>query len=154
MKAQILLRTLAAAAALAASPLVLRPALAEGEAIHVMKTATCGCCAAWVDHLKEAGLTVTTTDMAQGELTQKKIEAGLTPELASCHTAEIEGYVVEGHVPAADIARLIEERPEAIGLAVPGMPAGSPGMDYGRSEPYEVLLVKKDGTTEIFATHE
>ena len=135
--------------------LLAAPALAEGEAIHVMKTEGCGCCEAWIDHLEAAGHAVTAENMAQGALTQEKIAAGLTPEHASCHTANVEGYIVEGHVPAADIARLLDERPEAIGLSVPGMPLGSPGMDFGDDrEPYEVLLVRADGSTEVFARYQ
>ena len=83
-----------------------------------------------------------------------KRQAGISDKLASCHTAKIDGYVIEGHVPAPDIKRLVAERPDAIGLTVPGMPIGSPGMEQGAEiEPYDVLLVKKDGTTEVFARH-
>jgi len=89
-----------------------------------------------------------------GALAELKREAGIGDKLASCHTAKFDGYVIEGHVPGTDIKRLIAERPEAVGLTVPGMPAGSPGMVQGADfEPYDVLLIKKDGTTEVFAKH-
>ena len=78
---------------------------------------------------------------------------GVPGELAGCHTAMVEGYVIEGHVPAADIKKLLKQRPEAKGLAVPGMPAGSPGMESVRSDPYDVLLIQKDGTTSVFSSY-
>lgn len=89
-----------------------------------------------------------------GALARLKQEAGIGDKLASCHTAKIDGYVIEGHVPGPDIKRLVAEHPDAIGLAVPGMPIGAPGMEHGADvQPYDVLLVKKDGTTELFAKH-
>lgn len=122
--------------------------------IEVFKSASCGCCGLWVKHMKQAGHEIKANDVASGILSKIKREAGLKPELQSCHTAKVGGYVIEGHVPAEDVARLLKEKPDAIGLAVPGMPLGSPGMDTGPDkEPYEVLLVKKDGSTEVFAKH-
>ncbi len=92
--------------------------------------------------------------MSHSRLDAIKAEARIPEKLASCHTAKIEGYVIEGHVPAEDIKRLLAERPKALGLVVPGMPIGSPGMEVGsRKEPYEVLLLKEDGSTEVFAKH-
>ena len=92
--------------------------------------------------------------MAAGQLTQFKVKHGITPDLASCHTARVAGYTIEGHVPVREINRLLAEKPDAIGLTVPGMPLGSPGMDYGsEKEPYDVLLIKKDGTTSVFAKY-
>lgn len=92
--------------------------------------------------------------MAAGQLAKLKADAGLAPDLQSCHTAKIGGYVVEGHVPASDIQRLLAEKPDAVGLTVPGMPMGSPGMEAGgEKEPYEVLLVRRDGTTEVFSRY-
>jgi hypothetical protein len=89
-----------------------------------------------------------------GALAQLKREAGIGDKLASCHTAKIDGYVIEGHVPGTDIKRLVADHPDALGLAVPGMPIGSPGMEQGAQfDSYDVLLVKKDGTTEVFASH-
>ena len=125
------------------------PALPE---MTVYKTPTCRCCSKWVDHVKAAGFTVKTID--RPDLSELKADMGVTKALSSCHTAKIDGYVVEGHVPSSDIKRLIAERPDATGLTVPGMPVGSPGMEHGAEfEPYDVLLIKKDGATEVFAKH-
>jgi hypothetical protein len=130
------------------------PAHAAGEAMSVLKTSGCGCCLAWVKRTTEAGFAVTARNVSMGELMKFKLDAGLKAELASCHTARIGGYVVEGHVPAGDIRRLLAERPDAIGLAGPGMPTGSPGMESGSEiEPYSVLLVRKDGSTAVFARY-
>ena len=122
--------------------------------IEVWKSATCECCGAWVKHLEANGFTVKVNAAEPGTLASLKRQAGIGDKLASCHTAMIDGYVIEGHVPGTDIKRLVAERPQAIGLAVPGMPVGSPGMEHGAEfEPYDVLLIKKDGTTETFARH-
>lgn len=127
---------------------------ASAQQIDVMKSPTCNCCTAWMDHLAANGFETKGRDLAAGQLARLKKEVGLDPKLHSCHTAMVEGYVIEGHVPAADVRRLLAERPDAIGLAVPGMPIGSPGMEAGdRKEPYDVLLVKRDGTTEVFTSH-
>ena len=105
-------------------------------------------------HLEANGFAVKVNAADPSMLDRIKRQAGIGEKLASCHTAKIDGYVVEGHVPAADIKRLIAERPDALGLTVPGMPVGSPGMEQGdETEPYDTLLVKKDGTAEIFARH-
>ncbi|MFO7993233.1 MAG: DUF411 domain-containing protein, partial [Marinobacter sp.] len=107
--------------------------------IHVYKSPTCGCCTDWVDHLKDNGFKVEVTET--NNLNPLKQDAGLPSSLASCHTAFIGDYVIEGHVPANDIHRLIAEAPKAKGLAVPGMPVGSPGMEMGdRKDPYQVLM--------------
>jgi hypothetical protein len=130
------------------------PAQAEPPEIAVAKTSACGCCVAWIEHLEAAGFSVRSENLPTGSLIQRKLALGVPQPMASCHTAEVGGYVVEGHVPAGDIRRLLEERPEARGLAVPGMPLGSPGMDQGsRSERYEVHLIRKDGTTEVFSAY-
>ena len=122
--------------------------------IEVWKSATCKCCGAWVKHLEANGFAVTVNDTDASALAALKRQAGVGDKLASCHTAKIDGYVVEGHVPSSDIKRLIAERPDATGLTVPGMPVGSPGMEQGAEfEPYDVLLIKKDGATEVFAKH-
>lgn len=122
--------------------------------LEVWKSPSCGCCAAWVKHMGNAGYAVTTQNVALDILAKIKQQAGLAPELQSCHTAKVGGYIIEGHVPAEDVKRLLEEKPDAIGLAVPGMPIGSPGMEMGsEKERYEVLLVKKDGSREVFAKH-
>ncbi|MGB6906542.1 MAG: DUF411 domain-containing protein [Methyloceanibacter sp.] len=132
------------------------PAAADSSTppIEVWKSATCECCVNWVKHLEANGFEVKVNGANSGTLAALKRQAGIPDKLASCHTAKIDGYVVEGHVPGPDIKRLVAERPEAVGLAVPGMPIGSPGMEQGAvTEPYDVLLVKKDGTTEVFAKH-
>lgn len=120
--------------------------------IHVYKSPTCGCCTDWVDHLKENGFKVEVTET--NNLNPIKIDAGLTPSLASCHTAFVGDYVIEGHVPANDIHRLIAEAPKVKGLSVPGMPAGSPGMEVGgRKDHYQVLMFNDSGQTKVFAEH-
>ncbi|KXS52925.1 MAG: hypothetical protein AWU57_2691 [Marinobacter sp. T13-3] len=120
--------------------------------IHVYKSPTCGCCTAWMDHLKENGFEVTATN--SNNMAQVKQEAGLIPALGSCHTAYVGDYVVEGHVPADDIKRLLSEAPMATGLSAPGMPAGSPGMEMGnRQDSYQVILFNNRGQTRVFAEH-
>jgi hypothetical protein len=124
------------------------------SSIEVWKSATCKCCGAWVKHLDANGFAVTVNEVDTSALAALKRQVGVGDQLASCHTAKIDGYVVEGHVPSSDIKRLIAERPDATGLTVPGMPVGSPGMEQGAEfEPYDVLLIKKDGATEVFAKH-
>lgn len=124
------------------------------QTIEVFKSASCGCCTLWLRHLVRSGFSPKWKDLSSAELTRIKTDAGLPSDLQSCHTARIGGYVVEGHVPAADIRRLLAERPDAVGLSVPGMPIGSPGMEAGNErEPYDVLLVRRDGTTEVFSSH-
>lgn len=121
-------------------------------AMEVFKSPTCGCCSQWVEHMEANGFTVTTQDTH--DMHQVKMEAGIAPEHASCHTGFVEGYFIEGHVPAADVRRLLEQKPDAKGLTVPGMPVGSPGMEMGdRQDAYQVLLVKKDGSTEVFSEY-
>jgi hypothetical protein len=137
-----------ATAAFARSP---EPELSQ---LTVYKSPSCGCCSAWVDHLLSAGLSAETIDVDHYELQAVKVRMAIAPELSSCHTAILDGYFIEGHVPADDIKRLIAERPDALGLTVPGMPIGSPGMEMGEErEPFDTLLVLKDGSTEIFAQH-
>ena len=119
--------------------------------IEVWKDPNCGCCKDWVAHLEKSGFAVqvheTGNDAARARL-------GIPSQLGSCHTGSIGGYAIEGHVPAQDIQRLLREKPKAIGLAVPGMPVGAPGMDgavyQGRQDPYAVLLVLQDGKTTIY----
>lgn len=134
--------------------LLARPALATPGLLEVYKSPTCGCCSAWVEHMAAAGFAVEARDVDQETLWSLKGRAGVTPELSSCHTAFIGGYFVEGHVPAEDVLRLMSERPDALGLTVPGMPIGSPGMEMGdRREAYDTLLVLQDGSTRVFASH-
>jgi hypothetical protein len=113
-------------------------AAATRPPVSVHKDPNCGCCSGWVAHLEKAGFPVTAHDTAR--LNAVKARLGVPAELAACHTAEVDGYVIEGHVPAAAIERLLAERPTAKGLAVPGMPVGSPGMEGGEPETYEVVL--------------
>lgn len=126
-------------------------ALAEDPKIMVYKSPTCGCCSKWVTHLQENGFEVETTDLK--DLRMIKSMSGIKPEQASCHTAKVGGYTIEGHVPADDIKRLLAERPEARGLTVPGMPKGSPGMETPQPDHYQVLLLGTDGNTAVFAEH-
>ena len=130
-------------------------ALAASQHLDVKSTSGCGCCLAWVKHLEENDYTADIENLPMTGLMQQEIKAGLKPGLTSCHTATIDGYVIEGHVPAREIDRLREERPDAIGLTVPDMPYGSPGMgDAGPdADPYDVLLVRRDGSTEVFASY-
>ncbi|HEX7074442.1 MAG TPA: DUF411 domain-containing protein [Hyphomicrobiaceae bacterium] len=129
-------------------------ATASGQTIEVFKSATCGCCSGWIAHIEQNGFSAKAQNLAAGQLARVKADAGLSPDLQSCHTAKIGGYVIEGHVPAEDIRRLLAEKPDVIGLTVPGMPLGSPGMEAGNEkEPFEVLLVRRDGKTEVFSRH-
>lgn len=127
-------------------------ALAQSAAtVEVFKSASCGCCGKWVEHLRENGFQVQTHDVNDVPAARKKL--GMPDQLGSCHTARVGGYVVEGHVPASDIQRLLKEKPKALGLAVPSMPPGSPGMESARPMPYQTLLVGTDRTTQVFAQH-
>lgn len=126
-----------------------------GPAIHVMKDPNCGCCSAWIEILESDGFAVTTEHSLGTLLMRYKLDNGIPQEMVSCHTGRIEGYMIEGHVPAADIRRLLDERPDAVGLAVPGMPYGSPGMGpESQREAYVVYLIRRDGTTEPFTSYE
>ena len=139
---------------LLATLLLVLPAtlLAEPPPMQVYKSPTCNCCQKWVDHVKSRGYVVTTNDVA--DLGPVKQELGVPQGATSCHTAVIGGYVIEGHVPAEDIARLLAERPkDVLGIAVPGMPIGSPGMEGPNPERYQTLAVKKDGKLTVFAEH-
>ena len=140
---------------LASSSIVAAPlaALADGTSldIHVVKNPQCGCCTAWIKILTDKGFNVTTEDRSGSLLTEFKIESGIPKEMMSCHTAKIDGYFIEGHVPASDIKRLIADRPDALGLAVPAMPYGSPGMGpEDEREAYDVYIIGADGTAEVF----
>lgn len=116
----------------------------------VYKSPTCGCCAAWVDHVQANGFRVEVRDTAN--LAPVKARHGVPANLESCHTALVDGYVVEGHVPADLIVRMLRERPDVAGLAVPGMPVGSPGMEGPYKDRYDVLTFKGDGSTQVYAT--
>lgn len=137
------------------------PAAAEASAameasatVEVWKTPTCGCCAAWVEHMADAGFRVRTHDVSERELIDIKRDRGVPAHLGSCHTAEVEGYSLEGHVPAEDVRRLLSERPDLRGIAVPGMPVGSPGMEFdGRKDPYQVIAFDEEGGERVFSRH-
>jgi hypothetical protein len=122
--------------------------LAAPPQVDVFKTVTCGCCAKWVEHLRANGFTTRVQNVPNTAEYRRKY--GVPDRLQSCHTAVVAGYTVEGHVPAADIHRLLKENPKALGLAVPGMPFGSPGMEAAKRDPYSVLLFHSDGRTAVF----
>ena len=127
-------------------------ASAKPVLMAVYKTPTCGCCAKWVEHMKQNGFTTHVTDLT--DLSSIKARHGVPPKMQSCHTAIVNGYVVEGHVPAADVKRMLQQKPAIAGLALPGMPAGSPGMEVPGVKPsYEVLSFDKRGTTRVYAKH-
>ena len=133
------------------------PAAARAQArplVEVWKSPSCGCCKDWVAHMEANGFA---TKVYETGNTAMRGRLGIPMALGSCHTARVAGYALEGHVPAADVKRLLAQRPQAVGLAVAGMPVGSPGMDgpeYGtRRDRYEVLLERKDGSHSVFATH-
>jgi hypothetical protein len=123
-------------------------------AIDVYKDPSCGCCSKWVEHLQQHDFTVRVTDT--NDLGAVKAAHGVPPQVESCHTALVGGYVVEGHVPAADIVRLLQERPAIAGIGVAGMPIGSPGMEVPgtKAQPYEVVAFDKDARTHVFARHD
>lgn len=141
-------------AAFTSAALISQAAWAAGQ-MEVLKSASCGCCVSWGAHMRDAGFTLTERDLPLADLNAAKAEAGLKLGQTSCHTARIDGYVIEGHVPAREVTRLLKERPDAIGLTVPDMPYGSPGMGEtgDDADPYDVLLVKRDGTTEVYQSY-
>lgn len=122
------------------------------DTVTVYKSPTCGCCQDWVDHMKDNDFEVTVHET--NSLNPIKKDAGITPRLASCHTAFVGDYVIEGHVPASDVRKLLSEAPRARGLAVPGMPVGSPGMEMGdRQDSYNVLLFNEQGQARVFSSY-
>lgn len=129
------------------------PAATAMPRILVHKSASCGCCGSWVEHLRRSGFAVEVRN--EDDIGPVKARVGVPYGKGSCHTAEVGGYFIEGHVPAEDIKRLLAERPAAKGLTLPGMPAGSPGMEMpdGRIDPYTVELVNPDGSTALFSRH-
>jgi len=143
------LPTLAWAAGAAKGDKAARPPMVE-----VWKDAACGCCNDWVDHLRASGFQVKAQDTGNAAARKR---LGMPDRYGSCHTASVGGYAIEGHVPAREVQRLLREKPVAIGLAVPAMPVGSPGMDgpeYGaRKDPYDVLLVRRDGSSSVYQSY-
>ena len=145
--------TAAGLAAFASGPLWAQRA-APATAVEVWKDASCGCCHDWIAHMEQNGFRLTAHDTGNNAV---RARLGLAARYGSCHTALVGGYVLEGHVHADDVRRLLREKPEALGLAVPGMPVGSPGMDGavygGRRDRYDTLLVLRDGTSRVFRSH-
>jgi hypothetical protein len=127
---------------------LLGSAAMAAETVEVWKDPGCGCCTAWVDHLKAAGFGVRTHQV--NDINAARARNGVPQALGACHTARVGGYAIEGHVPASEIKRLLLQRPRAAGLAVPGMPLGSPGMEADRSHPYDVLLFTAEGRTSVY----
>ena len=125
----------------------------QGPTVQVYKVPTCGCCGKWVEHLEAHGFT--TQVMNLDDLSEIKAEHNVPGPARSCHTAIVDGYVIEGHVPAADVRRLLKERPAVLGLAVPGMPIGSPGMEVPNVEPvpYDVMSFDSDGQLKVYSSH-
>src|SRR5688500_7337657 len=129
-----------------------RPASAV---VEVYKDPSCGCCAKWVSHLEAAGFTTKVTEMPNAKLADFKTSKGIPRAARSCHTGVVNGYVLEGHVPAAEVHNLLKEKPAVVGLAVPGMPIGSPGMEVEgmKPAPYDVVTIDKQGGTKVFASY-
>lgn len=119
--------------------------------VEVFKSPYCGCCEKWIEHMQKNGFKVNAHNVNDVPAARKSL--GMPDRVGSCHTAKVGGYVIEGHVPAADIQRLLKEKPKAVGLAAPGMPQGSPGMETATPVPYKTLLVQVDGSTTVFAKH-
>ncbi len=136
-------------------PFAALAAPAQKQRIDVWKSPYCGCCKDWITHLESEGFTVIAHEVDDLDGARRRL--GMPERYASCHTARVGGYLLEGHVPAREIRRLLAEKPKAIGLAVPGMPVGSPGMDgpayRGRRDPYDVLLVQGDGLARVYSSY-
>ena len=152
--AGIAVGSVVSAAAMRAPTRPARPASAARALppVDVYKDPACGCCRAWVERMRAAGFTVTVHDVASEEARDAfKRKQGVTPSLAACHTATVGGYVVEGHVPPELVIKMLSEHPKVAGLAVPGMPAGSPGMEGMGSDHYDVVTFTSDGATKVYA---
>ena len=150
---RVMFAALAGAVSLVVAPAVLAASRPGSlPPVEVFKSPSCGCCGAWVAHLEREGFTVTVTEVA--DVSAARARLGMPDALASCHTATVGGYVLEGHVPAREIKKLLADKPAALGLAVPGMPLGSPGMEAGkRQAAYDVLLVSRAGKAMPFASY-
>ncbi len=147
-QAETQLRDASAAAASSQEVAAADPVAAESPVMHIYKTPTCGCCADWVTHVETAGFKTEVQDLVN--LAPVKEQAGLPSQLQSCHTALVGGYVIEGHVPADVIRRLLSEKPDVAGIAVPGMPMGSPGMEGPWKESYDVIAFRRDGSQYVY----
>ena len=135
-------------------PFLSRAVLADGPNLMVFKLSECGCCDAWVSHMQQAGFKPKTENLNKPQLLSLKKSVGLTPELSSCHTAFVNNYILEGHVPSGDVLLLLSQKPKALGLTVPGMPVGSPGMEMGNHrDPFDTLLILHNGNSEVFKSH-
>lgn len=144
---------LAICATLVSASAPVRESAPKPAAVTVFKDPNCGCCALWVEHLRKHAFAVTVRDTS--DLAGIKRTGRVPQALQSCHTAFVDGYVIEGHVPATDVQRLLAEKPKVAGIAVPGMPIGSPGMEMGaRKDRYDVVAFTRDGMTSVFARHE
>jgi hypothetical protein len=143
------------AAAAFGAVVVIQPGFAQQKAATVMvfKTATCGCCSKWVDHMRAAGFALKVQDVE--DIAAVKERLGVAPEISSCHTSQVDGYVLEGHVPASAVQRLLKERPKVTGLAVPGMPMGSPGMEVpsGQKDAYAVIAFGGGQPSRVYEKH-
>jgi hypothetical protein len=149
MKRRTFLSAVAAVAAAASLPALAATSLPQ---VDVFKNPDCGCCNAWVDHLRAAGFPVKVNETPDTSAVRKR--HGIPDEFGSCHTGVVAGYALEGHVPAEEVKRLLAKKPAAAGLSVPGMPAGSPGMEVGsRKDPFQVLLIDKAGRSSVFASY-
>ncbi|WP_375691738.1 DUF411 domain-containing protein [Pseudooceanicola sp. LIPI14-2-Ac024] len=127
---------------------------ATSVTVDVARDPDCGCCEAWIDILERSGFAVRQRHLNAEALARHKVELGISPAMASCHTATVEGYVIEGHVPVADLRRLLADRPDALGFSVPGMPYGSPGMGpKSEREAFDVYLLHRDGSAEVYASY-
>jgi hypothetical protein len=146
----LLLTRREASVALAAALALPLPAHAATTVIEVWTGPSCGCCHGWVDHLTANGFEVVKHDGGNGEA---RTRLGMPTDYGSCHTGSVEGYAIEGHVPAREVQRLLAERPDAIGLSVPGMPRGSPGMESPVHDAYDVLLIGRDGRSSVFQSY-
>ena len=152
MRKNLIRAVLAAAAVTALFAVGITTSAQRPVTVEVFKTPTCGCCALWVKHLEENGFQTKVTDM--DDLSAVKKKQGVPSKATSCHTAVVDGYALEGHVPASEVRRLLKERPAVAGLAVPGMPLGSPGMDFGSTkQPYDVLSFDKAGGLKVYASY-
>ena len=149
MKRRQALRLMGASAVTATFPTLASTSL---PLVEVSKVASCGCCSGWVTHMTGAGFPVKVTTVT--DTTDVRQRLGIPSRFGSCHTASVAGYAIEGHVPAGEVKRLLATRPNAVGLAVPSMPPGSPGMELGgRHDPYQVFLIDKSGNASVFASY-
>jgi hypothetical protein len=149
----VIRKLLVAVVVLLAGSMTPRAQQNAGPSVDVFKSATCGCCSKWVDHMRQAGFTVHVSDLPEAELQKIKARYNVPASAHSCHTARVGGFTVEGHVPAGEVKRLLKEKPKVAGVAVAGMPLGSPGMEVKgvRPQPYQVLTFDLQGATKVYS---